>query len=147
MSGSPPTRAKLIKTIAGLHTSGALTRPTRPVLALERRTVPRLYQWNPQQKFQLKRASWRRRPPVDRDRRTNKKPDKSPKVQWKKNVDEQECADLAAADEKVETYWCEEGGGPPKGEVCKPTPAPVKAYSYNFETMQPTNSPTPQSES
>ena len=65
MSGSPPTRAKLIKTIAGLHTSGALTRPTRPVLALERRTVPRLYQWNPQQKFQLKRASWRRRPPVD----------------------------------------------------------------------------------
>ena len=25
-----------------------------------------------------------------------------------------------------------------------PTPAPVKAYSYNFETMQPTNSPTPQ---
>ena len=35
--------------------------------------------------------------------------------------------------------------GPPKGEVCPPpTPAPVKAYSYNFETMQPTNSPTPQ---
>ena len=45
---------------------------------------------------------------------------------------------------KVETYWCKEGGGPPKGEVCKPTPAPVKAYSYNFETMQPTMSPTPQ---
>ena len=44
----------------------------------------------------------------------------------------------------METYFCEEGGGPPKGEVCKPTPAPVKAYSYNFETMQPTMSPTPQ---
>ena len=55
------------------------------------------------------------------------------------------CADYPC---KVETYWCEEGGGPPKGEVCPPpTPAPVKAYSYNFETMQPTNSPTPQSES
>ena len=80
--------------------------------------------------------------------RSHKKPDKSPKVQWKKDITEQECADLAAADEKVETYWCEEGGGPPKGEVCPPpTPAPVKAYSYNFETMQPTNSPTPQSES
>ena len=75
-----------------------------------------------------------------RDRRTNKKPDKSPKVQWKKDITEQECADLAAADEKVETYWCEEGGGPPKGEVCPPK----KTYSYNFETMQPTNSPTPQ---
>ena len=143
MSDSP-TRAKLIKTIAGLHTSGLSRARRDQFLALERRTVPRIYQWNPQQKFQLKRASWRRRPPVDRDRRTNKKPDKSPKVQWKKNVDEQECADLAAADEKVETYWCEEGGGPPKGEVCKPTPAPVKAYSYNFETMQPTMSPTPQ---
>ena len=83
-----------------------------------------------------------------RDRRTNKKPEKTPKVQWKKDITEQECADLAAADEKVETYWCEEGGGPPKGEVCPPpTPAPVKAYSYNFETMQPTMSPTPQSES
>ena len=69
MSGSPPTRAKLVKTIAGLHTSGAL-KPKQPL-------------------------------------------------------------------------WCE-GGGPPKGEVCKPTPAPVKAYSYNFETMQPTMSPTPQ---
>ena len=119
-------------------------------MALEKRTVPRIYQWNPQQKFQLKRASWRRRPPVDsstrrgradyRDRRTNKKPDRSPKVQWKKDITEQECADLAAADEKVETYWCEEGGGPPKGEVCPPK----KTYSYNFETMQPTNSPTPQ---
>ena len=51
-----------------------------------------------------------------RDRRTNKKPEKTPKVQWKKDITEQECADLAAADEKVETYWCEEGGGPPKGK-------------------------------
>ena len=38
------------------------------------------------------------------------------------------------------TYFCEEGGGPPKGESC----TPKKTYSYNFETMQPTNSPTPQ---
>ena len=69
-------------------------------------------------------------------------------VKFKNNLDEQGCADLADGSEKVETYWCEEGGGPPKGEVCPPpTPAPVKAYSYNFETMQPTNSPTPQSES
>jgi len=44
----------------------------------------------------------------------------------------------------MEAFYCKEGGGPPKGEVCKPTPAPVKAYSYNFETMQPTMSPTPQ---
>ena len=86
MSDSP-TRARVVQTIAGLHTSG---------------------------------------------------------LSWEKDVTEQECADLAAADEKVETYWCEEGGGPPKGEVCKPTPAPVKTYSYNFETMQPTMSPTPQ---
>ena len=64
------------------------------------------------------------------------------------NLDATACAALADGSEKVETYWCEEGGGPPKGEVCPPpTPAPVKAYSYNFETMQPTNSPTPQSES
>ena len=41
----------------------------------------------------------------------------------------------------VQTYWC---GEPPKGEACTPTPAPAKTYSYNFETMQPTLSPTPQ---
>ena len=69
-------------------------------------------------------------------------------VKFKNNVDKAACEALADGDEKVETYFCEEGGGPPKGEVCPPpTPAPVKAYSYNFETMQPTNSPTPQSES
>ena len=65
-------------------------------------------------------------------------------VTFKANFDATACAELADGSEKVETYWCEEGGGPPKGEVCKPTPAPVKAYSYNFETMQPTMSPTPQ---
>ena len=44
--------------------------------------------------------------------------------------------------ENVEVFWCD-NGGPPKGESC----TPKKTYSYNFETMQPTNSPTPQSES
>ena len=75
-----------------------------------------------------------------KDKRKASNPDKDPVSKWEKDVTEQECADLAAADEKVETYWCEEGGGPPKGEVCPPK----KTYSYNFETMQPTNSPTPQ---
>ena len=69
-------------------------------------------------------------------------------MKFKNNVDAAGCAALADGSGKVETYYCEEGGGPPKGEVCPPpTPAPVKAYSYNFETMQPTMSPTPQSES
>ena len=57
---------------------------------------------------------------------------------------ENQCNNWASKKENVEAFYCKEGGGPPKGEVCKPTPAPVKAYSYNFETMQPTMSPTPQ---
>ena len=78
-----------------------------------------------------------------KDRRTDKKPDKSPKVKWQKNLDEEECDALAADDVKVETYWC---GEPPKDGECTPTPVPTaaKTYSYNFETMQPTLSPTPQ---
>ena len=61
------------------------------------------------------------------------------------DVREEECDALAADDVKVETYWC---GEPPKDGECTPsavpTAAPVKTYSYNFETMQPTLSPTPQ---
>ena len=45
--------------------------------------------------------------------------------------------------ENVEVFWC---GEPPKDGECTPTPVPTaaKTYSYNFETMQPTLSPTPQ---
>ena len=67
-------------------------------------------------------------------------------VKFKNNVDAAGCAALADGSEKVETYFCEEGGGPPKDGECTPTPVPTaaKTYSYNFETMQPTMSPTPQ---
>ena len=67
-------------------------------------------------------------------------------VKFKNNVDAAGCAALADGSEKVETYFCEEGGGPPKDGECTPTPVPTaaKTYSYNFETMQPTLSPTPQ---
>ena len=67
-------------------------------------------------------------------------------VTFKANFDATACADLAAGSDKVETYFCEEGGGPPKDGECTPTPVPTaaKTYSYNFETMQPTMSPTPQ---
>jgi len=65
-------------------------------------------------------------------------------VKFKNNVDKAACEALADGDEKVETYFCEEGGGPPKDGVCTPTPSPTETYSYNFETMQPTLSPTPQ---
>ena len=190
MSDSP-TRAKLIKTIAGLHTSGLSRARRDQFLALERRTVPRIYQWNPQQKFQLKRAPWRRRPPVDSSTknrpvnpppefvvpnkmeawfaitdkfgcdpcesperpegkscvyykdRSGQDPPRGPKVAFNARGENQ-CNNWASKKENVEAFYCKEGGGPPKGEVCKPTPAPVKAYSYNFETMQPTMSPTPQ---
>ena len=58
------------------------------------------------------------------------------------NRDEDACLKWAGNKENVEVFWC---GEPPKGEACTPTPAPAKTYSYNFETMQPTASPTPQS--
>ena len=54
-----------------------------------------------------------------------------------------QCKDDQFSDTRtVVSYYCGDGG-PPKGESC----TPKKTYSYNFETMQPTNSPTPQSES
>ena len=99
MSGSPPTRAKLIKTIAGLHTT------------------------------KFKQCI-----------RYKKKSNGVKLVTFNANLDAAGCAALADGSERVETYFCEEGGGPPKGESC----TPKKTYSYNFETMQPTNSPTPQ---
>ena len=89
MSGSPPTRAKLVKTIAGLHTSGAL-----------------FY------KYDKKKADFNSRT-------------------------ENQCNNWASKKENVEAFYC---GEPPKGESC----TPKKTYSYNFETMQPTRSPTPQ---
>ena len=111
MSDSP-TRARRVKPIAGLHTSGALNKP-----------------------YKFKQCiSYK------------KKSNGVISVKFKNNLDEQGCADLADGSEKVETYFCEEGGGPPKDGVCTPTPVPTaaKTYSYNFETMQPTLSPTPQ---
>ena len=57
------------------------------------------------------------------------------------NRDEDACLKWAGNKENVEVFWC---GEPPKGEACTPTPAPAKTYSYNFDTMQPTLSPTPQ---
>ena len=122
MSDSP-TRARVVQTIAGLHTPG-------------------LYEFgcDPCEKAKLNTPKGNKQCLYYKDKRKASNPDKDPVSKWEKDVTEQECADLAAADEKVETYWCEEGGGPPKGEVCPPK----KTYSYNFETMQPTNSPTPQ---
>ena len=54
---------------------------------------------------------------------------------------EDACLKWAGNKENVEVFWC---GEPPKDGVCTPTPSPTETYSYNFETMQPTLSPTPQ---
>ena len=50
---------------------------------------------------------------------------------------ENQCNNWASKKENVEAFYC---GEPPKGESC----TPKKTYSYNFETMQPTMSPTRQ---
>ena len=73
--------------------------------------------------------------------RSGEDPPEEPKVAFN-NRDEDACLKWAGNKENVEVFWC---GEPPKGEACTPTPAPAKTYSYNFETMQPTASPTPQS--
>ena len=138
MSDSP-TRARVVQTIAGLNPPPEFVGPK----------IAAWFAWtdefgcDPCEKAKLNTPKGNKQCLYYKDKRKASNPDKDPVSKWEKDVTEQECADLAAADEKVETYWCEEGGGPPKGEVCPPK----KTYSYNFETMQPTMSPTPQSES
>ena len=68
--------------------------------------------------------------------RSGQDPPRGPKVAFNARGENQ-CNNWASKKENVEAFYC---GEPPKGESC----TPKKTYSYNFETMQPTRSPTPQ---